>query len=159
MGVGTGEISIPLYQLGFSITGVDLSKEMIDIAKSKMPKATFIHASFEQCLLLIKKKYDFIVFNYSIHHLSLVEQVKLLIQMRDFLKKDGKILIGDVATRTSKKMEALQIKYESVWDEEENYPVFDRYLESELQSYYDMEYKDIDEVTGLFLLQNKNIGG
>lgn len=36
---GTGEIAIPLSEEGYSVTGVDLSSEMLTIAREKAEKA------------------------------------------------------------------------------------------------------------------------
>jgi len=43
---GTGEISYRLAQLGYQVTGVDLSEDMLVVAKEKMEKFGYFHTPF-----------------------------------------------------------------------------------------------------------------
>ena len=156
MGVGTGEITSPLYNLGYRITGVDLSEKMIDLAKKKMPNAIFICNTFKDSLAKLNDQYDFIVFNYSIHHLDYQIQIDLLLKKYDKLSKQGKIIIGDVSTLNTQDMNNLKEKYDSIWDDEEYYPILDIYQKSELRNFYKISYTKINEVAGLFVLLKKD---
>jgi 2-polyprenyl-3-methyl-5-hydroxy-6-metoxy-1,4-benzoquinol methylase len=157
MGVGTGEITKPLYDLGYEITGVDLSSEMIEFAKSHMKNATFILAEFSDALNKISNKFDFIVFSYSIHHLSYNVQIELLIKLNDYLNEDGIIIIGDVSTFTIEDMNQLQNKYAAIWDDEEYYPILKKYQLSRLIDIYKLSYVQINEVAGLYQLRKGDI--
>lgn len=152
MGVGTGEITGPLHDLGYNVTGVDLSDKMIDLAKSKMPNAMFICDTFQNSLAKLNNQYDFIIFNYSIHHLDYQNQINLLLNVYDYLSDHGMIIIGDVSTLNTKDMKQLQEKYDSIWDDEEYYPIVDIYQKSELKNYFKISYKKINEVAGIFVL-------
>jgi len=153
MGVGTGEITKSLYDLGYEITGVDLSSKRIEIAKSKMKNATFILADFSSALNEISNKFDFIVFSYSIHHLSYNDQIELLINLNNYLNEDGVIIIGDVSRFTIEDMNQLQSKYAAIWDDEEYYPIFKKYQLSRLIDIYKLRYVQINEVAGLYQLR------
>ena len=155
MGVGTGEITKPLYDLGYEIIGVDLSNKMIEIAKSQMGKAEFILADFSNSLNEISIKFDFIVFSYSIHHLSYNDQIELLIKLNDYLNEDGVIIIGDVSTFTSEDMKQLQNKYVAIWDDEEYYPILKKYQLSQLVDIYKLSYVQINEVAGVYKFRKK----
>ena len=155
MGVGTGEITKQLYDLGYEITGVDLSSEMIEIAKSHMKNATFILADFSDALNEAYNKFDFIVFSYSIHHLSYNDQIELLIKLSDYLNEGGVIIIGDVSTFTVEDMNQLQNKYAAIWDDEEYYPIFKKYQLSRLIDTYNLSYIQINEVAGIYKLRKK----
>jgi 2-polyprenyl-3-methyl-5-hydroxy-6-metoxy-1,4-benzoquinol methylase len=157
MGVGTGEITKPLYELGYEITGVDLSNKMIEIAKSHMEKAEFILADFSSSLNEITIKFDFIVFSYSIHHLSYNDQIELLIKLNDYLNEDGVIIIGDVSTFTIEDMNQLQNKYAAIWDDEECYPILKKYQLSQLANLYNLSYVQINEVAGIYQLRKGDI--
>ncbi|AUD64036.1 hypothetical protein BK010_07440 [Tenericutes bacterium MO-XQ] len=157
MGVGTGEITKPLYDLGYEITGVDLSSEMIEIAKSHMKNATFILADFSDALNEIYNKFDFIVFSYSIHHLSYNDQIELLIKLNNYLNEDGVITIGDVSTFTIEEMNQLQNKYAAIWDDEEYYPILKKYQLSRLIDIYKLSYVQINEVAGFYQLRKGDI--
>jgi len=153
MGIGTGEITKPLYDLEYAITGVDLSEKMIDRASEKMPKAEFILGSFKDAVNQIHSKYNFIIFSYSIHHLDREKQVELLVKLDDYLLENGLIIIGDVSTFTKPDMEKLKEKYIRIWDEEEHYPVFQEYQFSQLSKLYHINYEQINEVAGVYILE------
>jgi 2-polyprenyl-3-methyl-5-hydroxy-6-metoxy-1,4-benzoquinol methylase len=152
MGVGTGEITSPLYNLGYKVTGVDLSEKMIDLAKKKMPNAMFICDTFQNSITKLNDQYDFIIFNYSIHHLEYQDQIDLLLKIHVSLSSQGRIIIGDVSTVNILDMNKLYEKYDSIWDDEEYYPILDIYQKSDLKNYYKISYNKINEVTGLFEL-------
>jgi 2-polyprenyl-3-methyl-5-hydroxy-6-metoxy-1,4-benzoquinol methylase len=155
MGVGTGEITKPLYDLGYEITGVDLSNKMIEIAKSKMKNATFISADFSNALNQISNKFDFIVFSNSIHHLSYNDQIEVLTNLNNYLYEDGVIIIGDVSTFTIEDMNQLQNKYAAIWADEEYYPILKKYQLSRLADIFIISYTQINEVAGVYILRKK----
>lgn len=152
MGVGTGEITSPLYNLGYKVTGVDLSEKMIDLAKKKMPNAMFICDTFQNSITKLNDQYDFIIFNYSIHHLEYQDQIDLLLKIHVSLSSQGRIIIVDVSTINREDMKKLQEKYHTIWDDEEYYPILDIYQKSDLKNYYNIYYNKINEVAGLFEL-------
>lgn len=45
LGCGSGILAKELSEQGFTVLGIDISKQMLDIARRKAPKATFIQAS------------------------------------------------------------------------------------------------------------------
>lgn len=152
MGVGTGKITEPLYRLGYKITGVDLSGRMIEIAKEKMPEATWIEGEFRESLSELEGTYDVVIFNYAIHHVSYADQEDLLKRLNRYVKEDGMVIIGDVSTETKEDMEALKHKYQSIWDDDECYPIADMYRSSKLMEIYRIDYIKINEVAGIMVL-------
>ena len=152
MGVGTGEVTSPLYDLAYKVTGVDLSDKMIGLAKKKMPNAMFICDTFQNSLAKLNDQYDFIIFNYSIHHLEYKNQIDLLLKIYDYLSSQGMIIIGDVSTLNTLDMKKLQERYNSIWDDEEYYPILDVYKNSDLSDFNKISYTKINEVAGLFEL-------
>ncbi len=46
LGCGTGNSSAPFVARGLSLTGIDLSSEMLAVARRKLPDATFVHGDF-----------------------------------------------------------------------------------------------------------------
>ena len=118
-------------------------------------KAAFILADFSNALNEISNKFDFIVFSYSIHHLSYNDQIELLIKLNDYLNEDGVIIIGDVSTFTSEDMNQLQNKYVAIWDDEEYYPILKKYQLSQLVDIYKLSYVQINEVAGVYKFRKK----
>lgn len=155
MGVGTGEIANPCYDLGYEITGVDLSEKMITIAKEKMPNALFIHANFQIAITQLKGKYDYIIFNYAMHHLKYDNQIAVLERLYKFLNKDGLIIIGDVSTINVDELKRLKHKYAAIWDNEEYYPMLQSYQKSKLKDLYAIEYKQLNQVAGLYKFRKR----
>ncbi len=46
LGCGTGNSSAPFVELGLHVTGIDRSPEMLSVARTKLPKATFVEGDF-----------------------------------------------------------------------------------------------------------------
>ncbi len=149
MGIGTGEITGPLYDLGYSITGVDFSSKMIELGQKRLPNAKVIQCSFLDVTKYLDKKYDYIIFNYSIHHLEYDKQVDLLASLYDYLNDNGVILIGDVSTMNDGEMEKLRNQYIRIWDDEEFYPICSKYISSEQLDGYKVKYNKYNNISGL----------
>ena len=152
MGIGTGMISEELYNEGYKITGIDFSEEMIDIAKRKMPEATFFNSTFFDSIELIgNKSFNCIVFSYSIHHLNKNEQFSLLIALLDRLHINGKIYIGDVMSINKSKMDTLKTKYANSWDDDEYYPIYKEYM-NKLEEFYSFSINIVSHCSGYMIL-------
>ncbi|MGL4799091.1 MAG: MerR family transcriptional regulator [Cellulosilyticaceae bacterium] len=95
IGVGTGNLSNRLYDLGYDITGVDQSRAMLEVAKSKnsglkVRLGEFMKLPFEN------KSFDVIVSTYAFHHLDDKEKEIAVEEMLRVLADDGIIVIGDL---------------------------------------------------------------
>ncbi len=44
-------------------------------------------------------RYDYIVATYSLHHLTDAQKSDFILDLRNYLKENGKIIIGDVALK------------------------------------------------------------
>ena len=53
LGCGTGRVSFPLAKEGFHVTGLDLSKQMLDIFQSKLSIATKVHPEIARRIKII----------------------------------------------------------------------------------------------------------
>jgi len=74
IGSGPGHIANHLAKLGASVTGVDFSPQMIEVAKKKYPQITFEQADAED-LPFEAGYFDAVVANYVVHHLARPERV------------------------------------------------------------------------------------
>lgn len=99
VGCGTGELLVRMHQLGANVTGVDLSSEMLSIARSKCELAGFSPMLFEQSMTDIHETdaYDVVtIFCDSLNYLQSEEEVKQTFkQVYRSLKQEG-ILLFDV---------------------------------------------------------------
>ena len=127
IGFGTGTLTAKLYENGCEIYGQDFSSRMIELAYAKMPNAHLCQGDFTMGLAepLKRQSYDFIVATYSIHHLRDDQKIAFLRELLDYLKDDGKILIGDVAFETRKELNQCKEKCGNKWDDDEIYCVAD----------------------------------
>ena len=127
IGFGTAILSKKLYDDGLEIHGQDFSKNMLDIALQKMPKAKLYEGDFAKALdkNILNEKYDAILATYSIHHIIDAEKKDFLMTLISLLNDDGKIFIGDVSFLDKKSLESCREESRDYWDDDEHYPVYE----------------------------------
>lgn len=130
LGFGTGILAKRLYDDGYSITGVDFSQAMINIAQAKMPDAQLIQHDFSTGIpdCLANETFDHIICTYAIHHLTDAQKTDLLYRLQAMLSPQGHILIGDVAFATNAELAACRAAYGDDWDDDEIYPTAENLL-------------------------------
>lgn len=106
IGVGTGNLANRFLSEGFHITGLDQSREMLNVAKEKFPKlklrlGEFLKIPFEN------NTFDIIVSTYAFHHLNEKEKGVAIKEMLRILKKHGKIIIGDLMFQNEKQKQKI----------------------------------------------------
>ena len=151
IGFGTGTLTKKLYEQGCEIWGQDFSSRMIELAGTKMPNTHLFQGDFSQGLAepILQNSYDFIIATYSLHHLTDDRKIRFIQTMKDLLKEDGVILIGDVAFANRQDLERCREKAGEEWDDEEFYFVFD-----ELQKAFPtLNYEQISYCAGILSLR------
>ena len=90
-GCGTGSFCSELHKLGFTVTGIDYSSEMVNVARKHSPKdITYIKGSFEQ--LTKPPKQDLVV---SIMTLQFIEDIdKTMQHIATAIKPGGLLVFG-----------------------------------------------------------------
>lgn len=83
----TGRFIELLLNQGFTPEGVDVSEEMIRLARRRHPEITFYHQNI--CEWVIEKKYDFITAWDSIWHVPLTQQKLVLTKLVSSLNTGG----------------------------------------------------------------------
>jgi len=109
LGCGNGRLYQILKENQVDYTGLDISEELIYIAKNKYPEADFIVGDIKK-LSFSDSSFDIIFSVASFHHLpDEKSRIEALREMKRVLKKDGKILmtnwnlLGDWAEEKIKK--------------------------------------------------------
>ena len=153
IGFGTGVLTKKLYDDGYEIYGIDFSQRMIEIAKGKMPLAKLFQYDFFKGLPkeLENIQFDYIISTYAMHHLEDEDKIKLINKLEEYISRDGRIIIGDVAFQTRELLEQCKAKYENYWDDEEIYFVFD-----ELKEFFpkeDISFTTISHCAGIIQLR------
>lgn len=95
---GTGDMAVELLRQGCSVTGVDLSKEMMAIAKQKSSSATYIVADAEH-LPFGDASFDAVTCAFGVRNFVHLEQG--LKEMLRVLKPGGRMVILELATPDS----------------------------------------------------------
>lgn len=95
---GTGDMAVELLRQGCSVTGVDLSKEMMAIAKRKAPQAEYSLADVER-LPFGEASFDAVTCAFGVRNFVHLEQG--LHEMLRVLKPGGRMVILELATPDS----------------------------------------------------------
>ena len=95
---GTGDMAMELLRQGCSVTGVDLSKEMMAIAKRKAPQAEYRLADVER-LPFGDASFDAVTCAFGVRNFVHLEQG--LSEMLRVLKPGGRMVILELATPDS----------------------------------------------------------
>lgn len=99
LGCGTGTLALPLAERGVSVTGVDLSRAMIELLEQKAAQAglhvTCMVAPVEH-LDLPEASTDLVVSNYTLHHLRDADKQAVVQAAARWLRPGGRLVIGDM---------------------------------------------------------------
>lgn len=97
---GTGRTSKMLFDLGFDVIGIDKSKEMLKIAKSKYPDINFILRDICMVFLPLKERADFAISFYdSLNYLTTDEKMMAMFNSVAQCLKPGGIFLFDINTK------------------------------------------------------------
>lgn len=91
IGCGLGNLTNYMNEHGFNVIGIDLSDEMLKIAKSKYKHITFKKMDMRE--INIDKQFDGISLLYSLFHLTKMEVEIVLPKYYNLLKENGKMLV------------------------------------------------------------------
>lgn len=103
IGVGTGNTSLEIlkkYKLA-KIDGLDVSKKMIDVAKSRLSRYKLNYLIGDIKTKKFTKKYDVIISTLTIHHLKNKE--KTFKKIYSLLKPKGIFILNDIFIGNNKK--------------------------------------------------------
>ncbi len=100
IGTGTGRLAFEIAGKVKRVIGIDISEKMLEAAKNNSIKSGIKNIDFRSGSFLqpgdFKKQFDVIVSNLALHHLTDEEKLIAAQNMRDLLKNNGKLIIGDV---------------------------------------------------------------
>ncbi|QBP40201.1 class I SAM-dependent methyltransferase [Paenisporosarcina antarctica] len=153
IGFGTGILTSKLYENGHQIDGLDFSKKMIGLAQEKMPMANLMEWDISNGLpdYVKEKKYDSIISTYTLHHLTDEDKVILVKSLLPLLADNGKIIIGDIAFQTRKKLEICRNTSIQYWDNDEFYFVFEE-INASLKNICTCEYHSESHCGGVLII-------
>lgn len=88
LGCGTGALSTARLARRFAVTGVDISRRSIDLARRNVPGATFLHADMAT-VRLPNESFDAVTAFYTITHVPREEHAALLRSIAGWLRPGG----------------------------------------------------------------------
>jgi ubiquinone/menaquinone biosynthesis C-methylase UbiE len=91
-GCGTGRSTRFLQNLGFKAIGVDISKDMISIAKRIDPKGHYLRISNGDFTQLTNQLYDLILSAFTFDNIPMNNKETLFRELANLLNNDGKII-------------------------------------------------------------------
>ena len=95
LAAGTGRLAQLILDLGYNYTGLDLSREFVDVARAKYgEQATFVLGNMQEFHLSEQFKFIFIGFNSFLHNLTDQDANRCLNCVRNHLTKDGLFLVS-----------------------------------------------------------------
>lgn len=115
VGCGAGEpIAGYILECGFQLTGLDASSNMLDIAKSRFPLATWVNMDMRK--LNMDEKFDGILSWDGFFHLTQEEQRKTLLLFANHLRANGVLLltIGHESGEVTGTVEGDQVYHSSL---------------------------------------------
>ena len=99
LGCGTGRLLLPLAEAGYEVTGVDMSEQMLAIARAKLDagdlsdQATLLLADMREVQLEQRYRLAFIAINSFMHLTTMEDQLAALRAWRDALLPGGLLVI------------------------------------------------------------------
>lgn len=102
VGCGTGNFSVKLAKMGCKVTGIDISKEMLNVAIKKSEEQNLDIEFFNMDLYDLKFDDNSFDAVFSMTAFEFVEDVpRALKELFRVVKKDGQVLIGTIAGNSS----------------------------------------------------------
>lgn len=99
LGCGTGNVALRLARHGFDVTGVDLSPEMLDVARQKTPSGGALRWIEASAIELVDhfqpESFDTITSVLLFSELSEAEQTETLRQCHRILRPSGQLIVAD----------------------------------------------------------------
>ena len=99
LGCGTGNMTVRLAQRGLSVVGVDLSPEMLAVARRKIPPGASVRLVQTGAAELIDhfpaESFDTIISILVFSEMSEAEQLLVLRQCRSLLRPGGRLILAD----------------------------------------------------------------
>ncbi len=113
LGCGTGRITIPMAQQGIDITGLDITPQMIERAKSKAERLPIQWVIGDARDFALSRTFRLIFESGATfqHMLTRADQENMLARVREHLEPDGRFIVGTIMPSLS----LLQDEPETEW--------------------------------------------
>lgn len=135
LGCGTGNMTLRLLNLGMKVVAVDLSEEMLNVARNKVKNKGVIFINEDMTEIEFDKKFDFVFsfcdgFNYLIEDDELFKALK---KTYNHLKDDG-VFIFDISSEY--KLKNIIGNNTFTYNEEDYSYIWDNYVDGNIIDMY-----------------------
>jgi len=153
LGIGTGNLAALFAQAGCEVWGVDFSRQMVELAAKKLPRAHLAVADIRsEWPPEFQRRFTRIVSAYTFHHFPLQEKVSLVQRLiSDSLEPGGRVVIGDIAFADAAGEDTLRRSMGSDW-EQEYYWLADESLAAFSSAGMRSEFLKISACAGVFVI-------
>lgn len=157
IGCGTGKLYEKMNPSSFHLTGLDASLKMLNEAKCKYPKATFIHYDILRGLPknLYGHKYDYIIVNYVFMHYPFNTTIDLIHVLLNYLDKGGKIIIAGLQFINQSSKQEFFINHQDYKDLNLYFHIYSRYV-NQVNQQLALSFFEINDYTGMMIIENIN---
>ena len=131
LGIGEGQNSIPLSELGYHVTGVDYSTKALDICRNNSSNIKFIHDDIRN-FIIEKDKYDLILSAGVLHFLHKDDVNHIIKEIKSNLKPNGLVYISVF----SEKDPGLNKKENNTDFDRLDHNIFHNHIENTYISYF-----------------------
>lgn len=154
IGIGTASLYEKIAPSKINVTGIDVSKKMLEIAKLKFSNATLIHHDIMEGIPeeLHDNKYDYIVINYVLRHFDLDALVSLTNQLVEYLSPFGKIFVGDLMFLSSSDKEQFLSVHPEVLSYRYHFHAFEEIIEK-AGEILALSFMEINQYTGILIIE------
>jgi len=155
LGVGTAELYTKVEPSRLDLDGVDFSRNMLEIARLKVPNGKFYEHDF-LCGLpdeIRNEKYDFIVSTFVIQHLEEDQLIEFIHYCLDKLSPFGKIILGDNIFLDEHEKKSAFEKAGDSWRNDLHFHVYNQIV-SKIKEHLALSFMKITSSSGIIIIEN-----
>ncbi len=155
IGIGTGSLYEKVLPERAIITGIDISEQMLEVAKLRLPDATLIQHDILTGLpeAIENEKYDFIIINYVFVLVEFPKVVALIELLQKHLSRFGKIMIADVMFLDEIHKKLFVDKYPELKAKDQHYHLYSNFVKK-IKDDLALSYMEVNDYTGIVIIEN-----
>jgi putative AdoMet-dependent methyltransferase len=156
LGTGTANLALLFAQHGCALTCTDFSPAMLDIARVKLPQATFVPQDLRSDWPAeLGRRFDCIVSAYVFHHFELEQKIRICLDiLHRRLAPGGHLIIGDLSFPSFAAKESFK-QHIPDW-EEELYWFADEAIAGLQEAGIRVDYRQISPCAGVYHMRGSS---
>lgn len=157
LGCGTAKIYQHTDPKKIDFVGIDVSTQMLEIAKEKFPKGRFFHHDILKGLpqVIASDSFDYIIINYLFMHFSFRTAIDLIHTLLKRLNKHGKILIGDLLFLNPQARQEFFYQHQDYIGLDIHFHLYSQFV-NKMSEQLALSFFEINDYTGMMVIENIN---